>query len=178
MVNCILLVLLLLVSMILLKCTNSPLVIHFLNFVRLLHLQVLLIIILPVSFVIFLMIVPNDYPCKDTFSFVLQIKNVNLSKRFLVSYDVTSLFTIETIDIAINLIWYHNTNLRISRKELENVFFLLHRRFILFLTVSFIIKLIEQPWVLFWLVSLPTSSQVFMNLSGLLNIILTNLNFI
>ena len=38
MYNCILLVLLLLVSMILLKCTNSPLVIHFLNFVRLFHL--------------------------------------------------------------------------------------------------------------------------------------------
>ena len=38
MINCILLVLLLLVSMVLLKCTNSPLVIHFLNFVRLFHL--------------------------------------------------------------------------------------------------------------------------------------------
>ena len=53
MISCILLVLLLLVSMVLLKCTNSPLVIHFLNFVRLFHLQVLLIIILPISFVIF-----------------------------------------------------------------------------------------------------------------------------
>ena len=42
----------LLVSMVLLKCTNSPLVIHFLNFVRLFHLYVLLIIILPFSFVI------------------------------------------------------------------------------------------------------------------------------
>ena len=38
-------------------------------------------------------LVPNDYSCKDTFSFVSQIKNVNLSKKFLVSYDVTSLFT-------------------------------------------------------------------------------------
>ena len=36
--NCILLVLLLLVSMVLLKCTNSPLVIHFLNFIQLFHL--------------------------------------------------------------------------------------------------------------------------------------------
>ena len=51
--NYILLVLLLLVSMVLLKCTNSPLVIHFLIFVRLIHLSVLLIIILSVSFVIF-----------------------------------------------------------------------------------------------------------------------------
>ena len=38
MISCILLVLLLLVSMVLLKCTNSHLVIHFLNFVRLFHL--------------------------------------------------------------------------------------------------------------------------------------------
>ena len=32
------------------------------------------------------------YSCKDTFSFVSQIKNANLSKQFHVSYDVTSLF--------------------------------------------------------------------------------------
>ena len=38
MINCILLVLLLLISMVLLKCTNFPLVIHFLNFVQLFHL--------------------------------------------------------------------------------------------------------------------------------------------
>ena len=52
-------------------------------------------------------LVPNDYSCKDTFSFVSQIKNANLSKKFLVSYDVTSLFTNiplqETIDIAIKV---------------------------------------------------------------------------
>ena len=38
MINCILLVLLLLVSMILLKCTNSPLVVLSIDFVRLFHL--------------------------------------------------------------------------------------------------------------------------------------------
>ena len=38
-------------------------------------------------------LVPNDYSYKDTFSFVFQIKNANISKTFLVSYDVTSLFT-------------------------------------------------------------------------------------
>ena len=27
-------------------------------------------------------LVPNDYSCKDTFSFVSQIKNANLSKKF------------------------------------------------------------------------------------------------
>ena len=71
-------------------------------------------------------VVPDDYSCKDTFSFVSQIKNANLSKKFLVSYDVTSLFTNislqETIDIAINLIFNHNPNLNITRKELKKLF--------------------------------------------------------
>ena len=72
-------------------------------------------------------LVPNDYSCKDTFSFVSQIKNENLFKKFLVSYDVTSLFTNislqETIDIAINLIFNHDPNLNITRKELKKLFF-------------------------------------------------------
>ena len=67
---------------------------------------------------------PNDYSCKDTFSFVSQIKNAN--RKSLASYDVTSLFTNislqETIDIAINLIFNHNPNLKITKKELEKLF--------------------------------------------------------
>ena len=67
----------------------------------------------------------NYYSSKDTFSFVSQIKNVNLSKKSLVSYNVTSLFTNiplqETIDIAINLIFNHNPNLNITTK-LKNFF--------------------------------------------------------
>ena len=38
-------------------------------------------------------LVPNDCSCKDTFFFVSQIKNANLSGKFLVSYDVASCFT-------------------------------------------------------------------------------------
>ena len=72
------------------------------------------------------LLVPNDYSCKDTFTFVSQSKNANLSKTFLVSYDVTSLFTSislqETIDIAINLIFNHNPNLNITKKELKKLF--------------------------------------------------------
>ena len=68
-------------------------------------------------------LVLNDYSCKDTFTFVSQIKNPNLSKRFLVSYDVSNLFTSiplqENIDIAINLIFNHNPNLNITKKELK-----------------------------------------------------------
>ena len=72
------------------------------------------------------LLVPNDYSCKDTFSFVSQIKNANLSKNFLVSYDVTTLFTNiplqETIDLAINLLFNHNPDLNITRKELKKLF--------------------------------------------------------
>ena len=68
-------------------------------------------------------VVPNDYSCKDTFSFVSQMKNANLSKKLLVSYDVTSLFTNiplkETIDMAINLIFNHNSNQTSLEKNLK-----------------------------------------------------------
>ena len=71
-------------------------------------------------------LVPNDYSCKDTFSFVSQIKNASLSRKFLVSYDVTSIFTNillqEAIDIAINLIFSHNNNQNITKRELEKLF--------------------------------------------------------
>ena len=71
-------------------------------------------------------LVPNDYSCKDTFSFVFQIKNANLCKKVLVSCNVTSLFTNiplqETIDIAVNLIFNHNPNLNRTRKELKKLF--------------------------------------------------------
>ena len=60
------------------------------------------------------------------FSFISQTKNANLSKKFLVSYNVTSLFTNfslqETIDIAINLIFSHYPHLNINKKELEKLF--------------------------------------------------------
>ena len=39
-------------------------------------------------------LVPNGYSCKDTFSFVSQIKNANHSKRILVSNYVPSLFSL------------------------------------------------------------------------------------
>ena len=70
-------------------------------------------------------LVPNDYSCKYTFSFASQIKNPNLSKKILASYDVASLFINiplqEIIDIAINLIFNHNPNLNITTK-LKNFF--------------------------------------------------------
>ena len=73
-----------------------------------------------------LSVVPDDYSRKDTFSFVSQIKNGNISGKFLASYDVTSLYTNiplqETIDTAINLIFNHDPNLNITKKELKKLF--------------------------------------------------------
>ena len=63
---------------------------------------------------------------KIIFLFFSQIKNANLSKTFLVSSDVTSLFTNislqETIDIGTNLIFNHNPNLNITRNEVKKKF--------------------------------------------------------
>ena len=78
-------------------------------------------------------VVPGDYSCKETFSFVSQIKNANLSCKFLVSYNITSLFINiplqEAIDIAINLISNHNQNVKITNFPL-----LLYHRLIFFST--------------------------------------------
>ena len=71
-------------------------------------------------------LVPNDYSFKDTFSFFSQIKNANLSRKCIVSYDVIKIFANiplqKTIDIAINLIFNHNPNLNITKKELKKLF--------------------------------------------------------
>ena len=73
---------------------------------------------------------------------ITQSKNANLSRKCLVSYDVTSLFTNiplqENIDIAINLIFSHNPNLNITKKNLLEKLFLFATS-----QTHFILKLIE-----------------------------------
>ena len=123
---------------------------HFLNFVLLFYLQVLLVIILPVSFLTFFHLQLLRITLANI-SFVFQIKNANLSRIFLVCYDVTSLSTNislqETIDIAINLTFNHNDNLNITKKELKKLFLFATSQT---LAIGFIIKLMEQPWFLLW----------------------------
>ena len=57
---------------------------------------------------------PNEFCTKDTFTFVEELKEVSVNDKFLVSYDVYSLFTNislkETIKLAVDLIkiWYPN----------------------------------------------------------------------
>ena len=63
---------------------------------------------------------------KIPFLLFLNLRMQIFPKKFLVSYNVTSLFTNislqETIDLAINLIFNHNPNLKITRKELQKLF--------------------------------------------------------
>ena len=74
-----------------------------------------------------------------------QIKNANLSGQFPVFYDITSFFTYilhqKTIDIATNLIFNHNSNLGITKKELKKLFLFDTTHFLF--NGSFIIKLME-----------------------------------
>ena len=120
------LVLLMLVSMELLKCTNShssdsfPKLRPIVSSIGTFNYKL-------ACFVCDLLssLFPGNFRHKDTFSFVSQIKNANLFKKFLVSYDLTSLFISMqlpgTTEIALNLIFNHNANRNITRKELEKL---------------------------------------------------------
>ena len=71
-------------------------------------------------------LVPDNHSTKDTFTFISDLKKVDLSGKFLVSYDVVSLFTNiplrETIDIAVDLIFKSNRSIKVSRKDLVQLF--------------------------------------------------------
>ena len=70
--------------------------------------------------------IPSEHTVLDSFTFVSTISKIHTKEQFLVSYDVTSLFTNiplnETIDIAVNLICENEPNLKISSQELRILF--------------------------------------------------------
>ena len=65
---------------------------------------------------------PNEFCTKDMFTFVEELKEVSINDKFLVSYDVNSLFTNislkETIKLAVDLIKTSYPNLKISTDNL------------------------------------------------------------
>ena len=71
-------------------------------------------------------LIPMDYCAKDTFTFIKDIRKEKVPGTFMVSYDVTSLFTNipldETITIAVDLIFESNPNIKISKNELKDLF--------------------------------------------------------
>ena len=136
-INSIFLILCLVAFMVLLKCTNFLLTIHFLNFVQLFHPQVLLIIILPV------LLLPN------------------ITSLF------TNILLQGSIAIARNLIFNRNFNLNITKKQLEKLFLFATSQTHFIFNSKFYNQIDgEQSWFLLWLLSLLISSWVFTNLSG------------
>ena len=69
---------------------------------------------------------PEQHCTKDTFTFVEELKQLSLVDKFLVSFDVTSLFTnitlIETIKLTVDLIRTSPPDLNISKKDLTSLF--------------------------------------------------------
>ena len=71
-------------------------------------------------------VIPMEHSSKDTFTFLSDLHKVNINDNFMISYDVTSLFTNipleETVDLAVKLILDKNSGLKITRKELKELF--------------------------------------------------------
>ena len=71
-------------------------------------------------------VIPTTNCTKDSFTFAKEIKKVRATNKFLISYDVCSLFTSiplkETIDIAVDLLFEHNPDFKITKTELKKLF--------------------------------------------------------
>ena len=93
---------------------------------------------------------PEQYCTKDTFTFVEKLKRVSLVDKFLVSFDVTSLFTniplSTTIKLAVDLIKTSQPDLNISEKDLTSLFNFALCETHLYLKVNFMTKLMEWQW--------------------------------
>ena len=63
---------------------------------------------------------------QDTFTFIKELEEVRDYNNFLVSFDISSLFTNiplnETIELALDYILSNNTDVNISRKDLKKLF--------------------------------------------------------
>ena len=72
-------------------------------------------------------VIPTEHSCSDTFTFVKELKQANVTDKFITSFDVVSLFTHiplkETVDLAVNKILAKKPDLKISKKELTGLFF-------------------------------------------------------
>ena len=71
-------------------------------------------------------VMPCEFSCSDTFTFLRELKQQNLEGQFMISFDVCSLFTNiplnETIDLAVDLILNKKPDLKISKRELRELF--------------------------------------------------------
>ena len=70
--------------------------------------------------------IPTEHCATDTFTFVQDIQSLSMFGKFMVSFDVESLFTNiplgECIDLAVNYISEGNPDLKLSKSELRSLF--------------------------------------------------------
>ena len=70
--------------------------------------------------------IPSEYSTKDSFTFIEEIESVSVTNKFLISFDVTSLFTnillSEATDIAIRLIFGNSPDKKFTKHELQKPF--------------------------------------------------------
>ena len=70
--------------------------------------------------------ISSNFTTKESFTLIEEIKQLKISGKFLISLDVTSLFTNirleETINIAIHIILEKYPNIKFTRKELQKLF--------------------------------------------------------
>ena len=71
-------------------------------------------------------LLPNTYSISDTFSFVQELKTVDISNKLMASFDVVSSFTSiplkESIDLAVSYIAEGNPNLNLCKSKLAKLF--------------------------------------------------------
>ena len=103
-------------------------------------------------------------------------------KKFLVSYDLTIPFTNiplqETIGIAVNLIFNHNPNLNITRKELKKLSLFATSKTHFIFNSKFYNQIDGIAMGSHLAPVLTNISMRFQESNWLINIILANLNFI
>ena len=68
--------------------------------------------------------IPSNFTTKDSFTFIEEIKQLNMYAKFLISFDVTSLFTNipqeESINIAIHTIFENYPNIKFTIKKFKS----------------------------------------------------------
>ena len=71
-------------------------------------------------------VIPKDHCTKGSFLFCKEIKKVSSTNKFLISFDICSLFTRiplnETIDLAVKLIFDNKPNIQSTKKDLKTLF--------------------------------------------------------
>ena len=71
-------------------------------------------------------VIPKDHCTKGSFSFCKEIKKVSSTNKFLISFDICSLFTTiplnETIDLVVKLIFDNKPNIQSTKINFKTLF--------------------------------------------------------